>query len=103
MLGSPNECASARCSRSDIEVRDETAERVENTDEAEEIEVRDDSDDCDASDDEEDGVDTVEDGWSSATGFLDCGACSESESESIFRFIESSGSVPNRVCCSGVK
>lgn len=76
---------------------------MENTDEAEETEVRDDRDDCDASDEEEDGVDTVDDGWSNATAFLGRGADSESESESIFRFIESSGRVPNRLCCSGVR
>lgn len=104
MLGSPNECASARCSRSEIEVKDETADSVENTDELEEIEVSDDSEECDASDVVDDGVDTVEDGWSIATGFFGRGSDSESVSSlSMFFFIESSGSVPNRLCCSGVR
>lgn len=76
---------------------------MEKTDELEEMEVSDDRDVFDASDEDEDGVDTAEDGWSIVTGLFGRGSGSESESESVLLFIESSGSVPNRLCCSDVR
>jgi hypothetical protein len=76
---------------------------VENTDEVEDIDVRDDSEELEASEVEEDGVDTVDSGASRDTGFLRFTACSESESESTVLLIESSGRVPNRLNCSGVR
>ena len=69
----------------------------------EDMEVSDDTEVLEASDVKEDGVDTVEGGWSIATGFFGCRSASESLSESVLLLIESSGSVPNRLCCSGVR
>ena len=101
--GRPYECASARCSKSDIEVSEETAESVENTEEVDDIEVSEESEEREASELREEDVDTVESGESKDTDFRCGDPSSESESESTVRLMESSGSVPNRDCCSGVR
>lgn len=76
---------------------------MENTDDVEDIDVREDSEELEASEFKEQGVDTADGGESKDTGFLGFGSFSESESSSTVLLIESSGSVPNRLNCSGVK
>lgn len=76
---------------------------MENTEEEEDIEVNEDSEEFEASEWREEGVDTAESGESRDTGFRRGDSSSESESESTVRLIESSGRVPNRDCCSGVR
>ena len=86
-----------------MEVREETADSVEKTEEDEDIDVSDDSEEFEASEVEEDGVDTADGGESNDTRLGGFAGCSESESESTVRLIESSGRVPNRLSCSGVR